>query len=104
STAVDHATAANAVLVAPCRNVSSAGLSSPAAGGRPNDSVAPPSPAARTKTAVATAPMMATARSPATRATALLTPDAVPVSLSSTEVITAVDSGVTTNPIPIPII
>ena len=45
----------------------------------------------------ATAPIVATASRPATRATALLTPEAMPVSLSSTEVITAVESGETTS-------
>src|SRR5688500_11854244 len=61
-----------------------------------------PLPSACSNTEATTTPSSATATNPATRATALLTPDATPVSPSSTDVITAVDSGETTKPMPSP--
>ena len=53
-------------------------------------------------TNAASAPIIATANSPATRATALLTADAVPVSRSATDVITAVETGPATKLMPMP--
>src|SRR5207253_1319372 len=50
----------------------------------------------------ARAPIIATANRPATRATALLMADAVPVSRSATDVMTAVETGPATKLIPMP--
>src|SRR6185312_15942711 len=86
---------ANAVSVAASRTASASAGN--ACGGVSPKLMPPGIPVALPKTQAASAPIIATAKSPATRATALLIADAVPVSRSATDVITAVDTGPATN-------